>query len=211
MSKKAFRILTTVLTLVAILALTVNFAEARNRVSRQRVAPPSGSMLRAGGINCASPTVVGTPTWSDSDNTCSGNNTLEDYWTGAPNCETYPYPGPELLYQIDLGTANEVQILLEPQTADLGVFLLSDCTSGLSCVTFFDAVGGGAPSLIAPGQTGVTVPGQPGTFDFAPVSGPGSYYVYVDSYYASGVLSCGSYNLTVTGNLPVELMEFKVE
>jgi len=210
MSKKAFRFLTTVLTLVAILALTVNFAEARNRVSRQRVAPPAGSMPKAGSIDCSNPTLVGTPTWSDSDNTCAGSNAVEDYWTGAPNCETYPYPGPELLYQIDFGAMNEVQVLLEPQTADLGVFLLTDCGNGLSCHTFFDSVGGGAPSLIAPGQTGVTVPGQSGTFDFPPAN-VGSYYIYVDSYYATGSLSCGSYNLTVTGSLPVELMEFKVE
>ena len=124
--------------------------------------------------------------------------------------EAVGYPGPELIYQIDLGATNQVQILLEPQTADLGVFLLSDCGNGLSCVNFFDAVGGGAVSLIAPGQTGVTVPGQSGTFDFAAASA-GSHYIYIDSYYGTGSLSCGSYNLTVTGNLPVELMEFKVE
>jgi hypothetical protein len=38
---------------------------------------------------------------------------------------------------------------------------------------------------------------------------PASYYLYVDSYYDAGSPgSCGTYNLTVTGTVPVELVEF---
>jgi hypothetical protein len=38
---------------------------------------------------------------------------------------------------------------------------------------------------------------------------PATYYLYVDSYYDAGTTgSCGTYSLTVTGTVPVELMEF---
>ena len=78
--------------------------------------------------------------------------------------------------------------------ADLGVFLISDCNSGTSCVDFDDIVGAGSIATITPGPLA-----------------PGPYYVYIDSYYAAGAESCGDYTLEVSGILPVELLDFDVE
>jgi hypothetical protein len=78
--------------------------------------------------------------------------------------------------------------------ADLGVFLISDCNVGTSCVDFDDIVGGGSIATISPGELPT-----------------GPYYIYVDSYYAAGAPSCGDYTLVVAGILPVELLDFDVE
>ena len=38
----------------------------------------------------------------------------------------------------------------------------------------------------------------------------GEYWVYIDSYYASGTASCGDYTITFQ-DIPVTLMKFTVE
>ena len=39
----------------------------------------------------------------------------------------------------------------------------------------------------------------------------GTYFLFVDSFYATGALSAGAYALSVTGTLPVELLEFSAQ
>ena len=93
--------------------------------------------------------------------------------------------------------ANDVIVTLTPTApADLGVFVVSDCATPSTCVGFQDSIGGGQVSQVAPGAMGLPA---------------GDYWVYVDSYYATGASSCGNYTMSVMGAVPVELMEFTVD
>ena len=86
---------------------------------------------------------------------------------------------------------------LTGSTGDLALFLLDTCGVDTSCVAnSSDVIGPGAgPEVIA-----------------AAARTAGDYYLYVDSYYAIGVgASCGTYTLTVTGTLPVELDGFTIK
>ena len=50
-------------------------------------------------------TVTGPVNWQDAGNTCGQPAVVSDYnntGTGGP-CNTYPYPGPELIYRLDVG------------------------------------------------------------------------------------------------------------
>ena len=203
MTKKAT--LLTFVGLVAVFALAVDQTAAQNREARpgQQRRVRNGNPVKVGGVDCAGATSANPMSgnmfnFADSDNSCSATNKISDYnnfGTGGP-CNTVHYPGPELIYTFNLsGTPNSPSITLT-QTAptDMGVFVVSDCPNGLSCVDFEDQIGGGAVSNVTLSD-----------------ATPGQYWVYVDSYYTSGVESCGNYTLTVTGVVPVELMDFKVE
>jgi len=189
--------LLTIVGLVAVLALAFNVAEAKNReaVPGQvyEYAPN-----KAGGASCASPNVFTVSTASpfqDTGNTCGAPANVTSYQNAT--CNTVPYPGPELIYQIQLFANNNITVQLTPASADMGVFMVADCTTPTSCVDFHDAIGPGAVS---------TIPRlQAGSFT------PGTYFLYVDSYYATGTASCGDYTLDVTGDVPVELINFSVE
>jgi hypothetical protein len=129
-------------------------------------------------------------------NSCGEDNTLTVYANAS--CAAFDYPGPDVAYRMPVGATNDItSIVLTPTApADLGVFLISDCTSGTSCIDFDDIVGGGAVA---------TIPSP------SPLAA-GAYYIYVDSYYAAGAESCGDYTVQVMGTtLPVELLEFDVE
>ena len=185
---------------VAVGLFAANAVVAENRVAKPGRTNPNAVVLKAGGADCAGATQAVEPwPFSDTDNTCGKPALVSDYnntGTGGP-CNTYPYPGPELIYQYDVGAGNDVTVTLTPTNpTDMGVFIVSDCANTLSCVGFADAVGGGAASMIAFGPDGLT---------------PGSYWVYVDSFYAAGAASCGDYTLSVSGTVPVVLMEFSVD
>lgn len=185
---------------IAVGLLAANAVAAQNRVARPGRSNPNAVVLKAGGADCAGATQAVEPwPFADTDTTCGAASLVSDYnntGTGGP-CNTYPYPGPELIYRYDVGAGNDVTVTLTPTNpADMGVFIVSDCANTLSCVGFADAVGGGAVSTVAFGPDGLT---------------PGSYWVYVDSFYMSGAASCGNYTLAVSGTVPVELMEFSVD
>jgi len=185
---------------VIVVLFAANAVVAENRVAKPGRTNPNSVILKAGGADCAGATQAVEPwPFMDGGNTCGQPAVVSDYnntGTGGP-CNTYPYPGPELIYRFDVGAGNDVTVTLTPTSpADMGLFVVSDCANTLSCVGFADAVGGGAVSNIAFGVDGLT---------------PGPYWVYVDSFYAAGAASCGDYNLAVSGTIPVELMEFSVE
>lgn len=153
-----------------------------------------------GGDNCASPptTIASVPFSDNTGDTCGDTNDVSDYNNGAPcNSVVNGYPGPDLIYQIQVGTGNDLTFTLTPAAADLAIFIVGDCANpAVSCVGFQDSIGGGAVSQVAFGPNGLA---------------PGDYFVYIDSYYAGGGLSCGNFTLDVTGTQPVELIEFGVD
>jgi hypothetical protein len=194
MKQKSLPLLT-IVGLVAVLVLAMNVVEARGREAAPgQVFPPDP--MKAGGPDCANPTVVGALPYSDTGNTCGAAAVVSNYQNAT--CLTVPYPGPELIYQIELFANNAIQVNLTPSAlVDMGVFMVADCTTPTSCVDFHDAIGPGEVSQIPRNQSG------PFT--------PGTYFLYVDSYYATGTASCGDYTLDVTGVIPVELINFSVE
>jgi hypothetical protein len=153
---------------------------------------------RVGGENCTTPpTVISTTPFVDSDNTCGNINDLTTY--NGTCTLPFPYGGEDLIYRLNLGTGNNVGYSadLTGSTGDLALFLIGTCGDGNSCViNSQDAIGPGVgPEIIAPTP-----------------QAPGDYYLYVDSYYDAGTPgSCGTYTLTVTGTLPLELIDFSVK
>jgi len=149
------------------------------------------------GVSCPGSPVASLP-FSQAGNTCTsgGTNTLTSY-TGTCTLP-FPYPGPEDIYQLVLGAANSVgfSMALGGSAGDLALFLIGTCGDGTSCVAnSSDLIGPGVgPEVIA-----------------AASYAAGDYYLYIDSYYAAGQGGeCGTYTLDITGTLPVELLEFRV-
>ena len=153
---------------------------------------------RTGGESCSTPpTQIAVTPFTDSDNTCGNINDLTTY-TGTCTLP-FPYGGEDLIYRLDLGTGNNVgySMSLTGSTGDLALFLIGTCGDGASCVVNSqDAIGPGVgPEIIAPAP-------RPN----------GDYYLYVDSYYDAGTPgSCGTYTLTASGPLPVEMIDFSVK
>ena len=193
--------------------LALDATRAQSRVAKPGANRVQNAIPKAGGADCASATVVTTPLpYMDSGNTCGAPAAVSDYnnqGTGGP-CATYLYPGPELIYRMDLGANNDVTVTLAPVApADLGVFVVGDCQNTLSCVGFQDVAGGGEMSAVT-FEMGQSMCSNE-TPSRCPGIGAGMYWIYVDSFYASGASSCGNYSLSVSGTIPVELMEFSVD
>ncbi|MCH9647641.1 MAG: hypothetical protein K0U98_05335 [Deltaproteobacteria bacterium] len=151
-----------------------------------------------GGDTCPPGVMVAGPLpFVDSGDTCNGfTNTVSAYT--AP-CLTFSYQGEDTIYELTLAAGNNVSFSadLTGSTGDLAIFVIGTCGDGTSCViSSQDAIGPGAgPELIA-----------------AQAYTPGTYFVYIDSYYAAGQAgSCGTYELTVDGSLPAQLMGFSID
>lgn len=190
-----------VLVVVVMFALmsTVAFADVINRSDPDFVYQgTNGTAPRDGGDTCATPTgIVGPLPYVDAGDSCGATNTVTNY-TGTCTL-AFPYAGEDEIYEVTLGGGNSVSFSadLTGSTGDLALFLISTCNDGTTCVANSqDAIGPAAgPELI-----------DTATY------GAGTYYLYVDSYYAAGNAgSCGTYTLTVAGTLPVELTEFGIE
>lgn len=186
-----------------ILVLTmVGRADAAGRRSDPAFKAEHGRPHQADtGGTCPSPPIVAALPFTDADDTCRiATNVITNYGGVCNTALPFPYPGPEVVYRLDLGTGNTVDFSadLTGSTGDLAIFVVgSACGNGTNCVANSqDAVGPGAgPEVIA-----------------AAAYTPGTYFVYMDSYYAVGTAgACGTYTLTITGTLPVELMEFTAE
>ena len=141
---------------------------------------------------------IGALPFTQAGNTCGGANNINAY----PACANLasPYPGPDDVWAITVGAGNSIDVTadLTGSTGDLALFFLSTCGDGNSCLsTSQDAIGPGVGPEIIPTITGLTA--------------GNTYYIYVDSYYASGAASCGSYTLNVAGTLPVSLESYRID
>ncbi|MBI4915934.1 MAG: hypothetical protein HY825_08800 [Acidobacteria bacterium] len=195
-----------VLAIVAVIFLVGALAESADQIltrsdPRFKPARVPLALPDVGSDSCVGvPVIAGLP-YADSGSTCGFANDIGSY-TGTCTLASIPYPGPDVVYQMNLGGVNDVAFSMDvtASTGDLALFVLSACGNGTTCITNSqDSIGAGVgPELIASTTYGT---GSGGTF-----------YVYVDSYYAVGQAgSCGTYTLNATGTLPVELVEFTVE
>ena len=176
-------------------------ATAANRSDPAFIAAHPGGSGTNGGGTCATPVTIGALPFTQAGDTCGSANNINSYPGGT--CGTSlasPYPGPDDVWAITVGAGNSIDVSadLTGSTGDLALFFLSTCGDGNSCLANSqDAIGAGAGPEIIPTITGLT-------------SG-NTYYIYVDSYYASGAASCGSYTLNVAGTLPVTLESYQID
>lgn len=189
--------------LLAVLLLVgsaVSFAQI-NRTDSDFVGVAAPPIDADGGDACPpGVSITGPLPFMDTGDTCNFTDTVGAYPGGSCGVDLpFAYAGEDTIYEVEIGAGNNVgfEADLTGSNGDLALFLLGTCGDGNSCVSHSqDAIGPGAgPELIDP---------QAYT--------PGTYFLYVDSYYAAGTPgSCGTYSLSVTGTLPVELIEFSVE
>ena len=157
----------------------------------------------AGGL-CTTPPPVVPPTGltNDAGNTCTPGspNAITNYGGTCGTDLPFPYPGPEHIYQLFIGTGNNPSFTanLTGSTGDLALFLVGSatCGDGVNCVANSqDAIGPGAGPELIPAAN------YPN----------GTYFLYVDSYYGlPNPAACGTYSVTITPPLPAELIEFGV-
>lgn len=193
--------------LASLSAVAANRSDAGFMPATPRVGP-----VPTGGGSCATPVSVTALPFSQAGNTCGGTNNVTNYGATCATNLPFPYPGPEDVWAITVGNSNAitVQANMAGSTGDLALFLLSSCGNGASCLfSSQDAIGAGAGPEVLNNSAGT---GQP------PVAGvltgltPGNtYYVYVDSYYGTGSLSCGTYTMQVAGTLPVSLESYSID
>jgi hypothetical protein len=147
---------------------------------------------------CTPAPVITVLPYTDSGTTCGATNDITTYGGVCGTNLPFPYPGPDVIYAFTTTAGNSVAISasLTGSTGDLAVFVLDSCGVGSSCVqNSQDAIGAGAgPELIAAASYGV-----------------GTHYLYIESYYGTGSISCGTYTLSVTGNLPIDLESFSID
>jgi hypothetical protein len=157
-----------------------------NRWGPSQVRGRTTTICDSPGSPCDAAIVIPSLPYTDQNNTCGAPAEVRDYnnfdTTGLCN-HTGAYEGPELIYEIALSSGNDITLTLSPNAAsDMALFLVSDCTDPKSCVGWADNIGPGAVSTVSPGTLAA-----------------GSYWVFVDSFYADAPLGCGDYTLEVSG------------
>lgn len=183
-------------------------ATAANRSDPGFVPMNGGGEVPNGGGSCATPVNISSLPFSQAGNSCGGTNNISNY--GGP-CGTdlpFPYPGPEDVWAITVGTGNAITVSadLTGSTGDLALFFLSTCADGNSCLfSSQDAIGAGA------GPENLNDDGAGSAQTLTGLTAGNTYYVYVDSYYGTGSLSCGTYTLNVNGTLPVALESYSID
>ncbi len=148
----------------------------------------------AGGDTCATATSVGALTFNDTGTTvgAADNNSV----LAPSTCTGFTtYPGADHIYSFTVGAGNSISISLAPgppaTNFDPGIYVLSNCTDGTSCVAGSDAGGIGFTE---------TIP--------ATSYAPGTYYLYIDSFYTTNPAGPnfnpgkaeGPYTLSISGN-----------
>lgn len=170
---------------------------------RNNVVSPGTAEVLGGGDTCATAQTIAALPFTDAGTTVGGTNTVGALPVGCSDYTTVA--GPDKIYLFTTTAGASVSITATPTNAtfDPAIYVLSTCGTSATCVTGADATLGGAAETIA--ATG-----------FA----PGTYGLYVDSFYGAGVgcggqgnILCGDgpYNLSVTGTLPVEVTDFSVD
>ena len=191
-----------VLSSVIALAMGAVSADAANRTDPGFVYTNSGE-VPAGGGSCATPSNITALPFSQAGNTCGGTNNISNYGGPCGVDLPFPYPGPEDVWAITVGTGNAITVSadLTGSTGDLALYVLSTCGDGNSCLFHSqDAIGGGV--------------GPEDVNDGLPLTGltaGNTYFIYVDSYYGTGGASCGTYTLNVGGSLPVSLESYSID
>jgi hypothetical protein len=137
----------------------------------------------AGGETCETATPISSLPFADSGDTTGHTN---DRSTLPNTCSTYAtVAGPDVVYSLTLGTGNDVTITVTPSGGyDTSIYVYQGCGPGESCVQGADAAQANEAE----------------TLTLAGLSA-GTYFLYVDAFYATAPIGVGPYSLSVTGDL----------
>lgn len=209
------RLKTLVLTLVALtVVVPAAFAAGGHYATkadyRNGILTPGDAPLDGSDTCAAPPTIPGlaaAQVFNDSGTTIGKTNTVGTIPL-ACNGNYTTVSGPDAIYTFTTGpTPNPSFLVTTPDDAyDPSIYILSTCNDGTSCVV-------GADNCFAR-STGGNPCGAVSDEQIGPVALPASatLFFYVDSFYAVGNnLGDGPFDLTVTGPLPVELIDFEIE
>lgn len=112
----------------------------------------------------------------------NGTNALanDDYTFTDLGCSGFDSEGPDVVYSFSTPVARDVTITMDPDTADLGLYVVTDCLNAeASCVAGDDSDGAGTAES-------VTITAAANT----------TYYIIVDTFSLSGAPG-GSFTLTI--------------
>lgn len=166
-------------------------AQTADKGTRNGVAP-SGELQILDGGTCGTPTVISAVPYNDSGTTVGKTSTVNTVGTGS-GCGTILHAGqvggPDTVYKFTVGPGNNLTFTVTPTGAgtiyDVDIYALSVCGDGTTCVGGSDTGGDGQPETLV--LSGLA---------------PGSYYLYIDSFYIVDVnRRQGTYTLSVTGTL----------
>lgn len=204
---------TIVVTGLVLFSPTSGFAEggyfATKADERNGLLTPGAPPETAGTDTCAAPTAITSLPFNDTGTTVGATNTVGTIPI-ACNGNYTTVAGPDHIYTFttDAVDANNLTfaVTTTDPSYDISIYILSTCNSGPSCVI-------GADNCF-----GQNAPGNPCGAVSDETIGPTSlamgstFFFYIDSFYAvGGTRDDGPYALSVTGMLPVELMEFSVD
>lgn len=157
-------------------------APAAQRVPDRR----TGLRPLAGGDTCGTAVPIPSLPFSDTGDTTGAANDVSDVSCPHPLLASPSDPGPDLIYSFTVASGNNLTIsVANTSPYDTSIYVLSTCGVGTTCVAYKD-----------------TVPGNPTeTINLVGLA-PGTYYLYIDSFYpASNAAGHGVYNLSITGTL----------
>lgn len=152
------------------------------------IAALPAAALANGGEDFASATVIpaGPLSYADTGTTLGANNTINSLLANVNGLYTQ-VAGPDVFYRLDIAVGGTVFFTVDPTGAswDTSIYLTNSMLAGGN-------PGAGAGS-------GRDAFGSNGTETVTFNVTPGTYYLVIDSFYASGALSAGTYSMTVSG------------
>lgn len=192
-------------------------ADYRNGILTPGEPPAAGSTgggSLAGGDTCASPPtnipgLGGGGMFTDGGTTVGADDTVSSVPI-ACNGNYTSTAGEDVIYEFTTGPAANPTFTVTTSSLDYdpSIYLTTTCGDGTTC-----PAGAGADNCFA-ANAGGNPCGAVSDESFGPIAlaAGTQHFFYVDSFYAvGGTNSAGPYNLTVTGPLPVELIDFTIE
>ncbi|MBS0659618.1 MAG: PEP-CTERM sorting domain-containing protein [Verrucomicrobia bacterium] len=134
----------------------------------------------------ATPIPAGPLSYSDTGTTLGANNTVNSLLANVNGLYSQ-VAGPDVFYILQIAVGGTLTFTVDPTGAnwDTSIYVTNSLATAANPGI---GAGSGADSFGSNGTESVTVNVTPGT-----------YYLVIDSFYASGALSAGTYSMTLTG------------
>ncbi len=210
--KKALLVVFVLALVAATVPATADYYRTKADYRAGKLTPGNPPGPKAGTDDCAMPTPItgGDPlSFSDTGDTTGATDTVSAVPL-ACNGNYVTVAGPDHIYTFTVGNNNMLSFSLSTSstTYDPSIYSVSTCNDGNTCVSGAASDNCFATELAQP--AGCPQSNSTEAYDF--MYTPGTYFFYVDSFYsaATPTRATGPYTLTVTGQLPVELIEFDV-